>query len=385
MSWLEVSAGRLAANYEVLREVAGVPVLAVVKADGYGHEAAVCAPVLARAGVEWLGVTDAWEGGMVRVAMEAAGIARQVQPRVLVMCGLLLEDAETVVREDLTSVIWTVEQMSWLSAAMETVRPGTTLAVHLEIDSGMTRQGIAPGAGLEVLLAEMYANKVLRLDGVLTHFASAEVAGSAQTEAQWGEFALAMRQVRASGMIPSWVHVGNTSGVDLSRAMVKELERVSKGSAVMVRAGLGLYGYCLPLEGEGMGARLRGEVLPVMCWKTRVTGVRVVEAGVAVGYGGTFVTEQRMKLALLPVGYADGLRRELSGAGWVMVAGKRAGIVGRVSMNLTVVDVTGMEAAVGDEVVVLGEGCTAEDHARLCGTIAYEILCGVRAEARLVR
>ena len=92
-----------------------------------------------------------------------------------------------------------------------------------------------------------------------------------------------------------------------------------------------------------------------------------------------------MKLALLPVGYADGLRRELSGAGWVMVAGKRAGIVGRVSMNLTVVDVTGMEAAVGDEVVVLGEGCTAEDHARLCGTIAYEILCGVRAEARLVR
>ena len=379
MSWVEVSAGRLVANYRVLCRAAGIPVLAVVKANAYGHGAAVCAPVLAHAGAEWLGVTDAAEGGVVRVAMEAAGIAREVQPRVLVMSGLLPEDAETLVREDLTPVIWTVEQMQWLRSAVETVRPGTTLAVHLEIDSGMTRQGIVPGAGLEVLLAELNGSRVLRLDGVMTHFASAEVAGSAQTSKQWSAFSLAMRQVRGSGVIPAWVHVGNTSGVDLSGAMVEELERVAgKGSQVMVRAGLGLYGYCLPLEGGG-AAQVRPEVSPVLTWKTRVTGVREVEVGAAVGYGGTFVTERRMRLALLPVGYADGLRRELSGRGWVVLGGKRAAIVGRVSMNLTVVDVTGVKVAVGDEVVVLGEGCTAEDHAVLCGTIAYEILCGMRA------
>jgi alanine racemase len=126
----------------------------------------------------------------------------------------------------------------------------------------------------------------------------------------------------------------------------------------------------------------------VMTWKTRVIGVRDVEPGATVGYNGTFVAERPMRLALLPLGYADGLRRELSATntrpgGWVMFGGERASfraqIVGRVSMNLTVVDVTGLNAvAVGDEVVVLGDGVTAEDHARLAETIPYEIVCGVR-------
>jgi alanine racemase len=159
----------------------------------------------------------------------------------------------------------------------------------------------------------------------------------------------------------------------------------------MVRAGLGLYGYLLPIEGvagmaaEGVGPeRVGSAVRPVMAWKTRVIGVREVEAGSTVGYNGTFVAERRMRLALLPVGYADGLRRELSATkqrpgGWVVVRGQRAAVIGRVSMNLTVVDVTDIDGvAVGDEVVLLGDGVTAEDHARLAGTIAYEVLCGVR-------
>jgi alanine racemase len=121
-----------------------------------------------------------------------------------------------------------------------------------------------------------------------------------------------------------------------------------------------------------------------MTWKTRVIGVSEIPAGALVGYNGTFVAEYPMRLALLPVGYADGLRRELSASdagagGWVMIRGERAPIVGRVSMNLTTVDVSAIDgAAEGDEAVLLGEGITADDHARLAGTIAYEILCGVR-------
>ena len=121
-----------------------------------------------------------------------------------------------------------------------------------------------------------------------------------------------------------------------------------------------------------------------MTWKTRVLALQEAQAGDTVGYNATFTAKGPMRLALLPVGYADGLRRELAGSdarpgGWVMMGGKRAAIVGRVSMNLTMVDVTGIEGVrVGDEVVLLGDGVTADDHARLAETISYEILCGVR-------
>ena len=165
----------------------------------------------------------------------------------------------------------------------------------------------------------------------------------------------------------------------------------------MVRSGIALYGYCLPICGAVVDAgvtpnsrvssrsRVHTDLQPVMTWKTRVIALRNIQAGDAVGYNATFTAPRPMRLALLPIGYSDGLRRELSSSnakpgGWVMLHGQRAAIIGRVSMNLTVVDVSQISGvAVGDEVVVLGDGVTADDHARLAGTISYEILCGVRA------
>ena len=151
------------------------------------------------------------------------------------------------------------------------------------------------------------------------------------------------------------------------------------GARVMVRPGIALYGYCLPSD-TGL---LRDRLKPVLTWKTRVIGVREIGVGETVGYGGTFTAKSLMRLALLPVGYSDGFRRAASsgvGDGWVMIGGRRAAVVGRVSMNLTTVDVTDIEGvAVGDEVVLLGDGVTADDHARWSGTISYEILCGIRA------
>jgi alanine racemase len=154
-----------------------------------------------------------------------------------------------------------------------------------------------------------------------------------------------------------------------------------------VRTGLAIYGYCLPVEGEDGTVHLQPELQPVMTWKAAVLGVREVEAGATVGYGATFVAERPMRLALIAAGYADGFRREASsgmGNGWVMVAGGRAPVVGRVSMNLLVVDVTAIDGVMaGAEAVLLGEGVSAEDHARWSGTISYEILCGVRGKRML--
>jgi alanine racemase len=392
-SWVEISEERLVANYAALSRVADdVTVMAVIKADAYGHGAKVCAPVLAHAGAAWLGVTDADEGVAVQASL--AGVSPEHQPKILVMSGLLEEDAEAMVHHALIPVVWTRQQMEWLADAV--ARLGAEpLAVHLEVDTGMARQGVVPGNELRDLLAWMAGQENLRLEGVMTHFASAEIADSPLTLRQRERFEQGMAEVAASGLRPVWVHAGNSSTVDNSavsghdRGSLVWLRQVaaSAGARAMVRSGIALYGYCLPVEGGE--AMVEPALRPVMAWKTRVIGVREVEAGDTVGYNAIFSAPRRMRLALLPVGYADGLRRELSGSdaalgGWVMIGGQRAMIVGRVSMNLTIVDVTEIAGvSVGDEVVLLGDGMTADDHARLAHTIAYEIVCGMRAESRL--
>ena len=397
-SWVEVSEQRLKSNYQLLVDATGkdTAVLAVIKANAYGHGAGVCAPVLARAGAEWLGVTDAAEGAGVRGALSAAGVGLERQPHIMVMSGILEDEADAVVRNGLSPIVWTRQQMEWL---VETAaRMGTpSVPVHLEIDTGMARQGIAPGPELDALLGWMKDQPSLRLDGVATHFASSEIAESAQTQAQRLQFEEAIRAVAAAGLQPAWVHAGNSStidnqGTEENLAWLRELA-ASVGARSMVRAGIALYGYCLPIEQDGgatVAPRIRPALEPLMTWKTRVIGLRELKAGDTVGYNAIFTAERPMQVALLPVGYADGLRRELSASnaqpgGWAMVHGQRAMIVGRVSMNLTIVDVTAiLEVAVGDEAVVLGDDVTAEDHARLAQTIAYEIVCGVRAPSRLV-
>jgi alanine racemase len=250
-------------------------------------------------------------------------------------------------------------------------------------------------------LLDAIAAAGLVLDGVCTHFSAAEVAGSELTQAQERRFEVAVAQVAAKGLTPRWVHAGNSSSVDNPAQDWPWLVWLAKtvGARAMVRSGIALYGYCLRIEepdgeeekGGLTEAHLRGALKPVMTWKTRVIDVRDAEAGDTVGYNATYTVPKPMRLALLPVGYADGLRRELSGiiakpGGWAMVRGrdgecKRAPVVGRVSMNLTTVDVTGIDGVrVGDEVVLLGDGVTADEHARLAGTIAYEILCAVRGD-----
>ena len=370
-SWIEISEQRLAANYRALGHAAGheTEVLAVIKANAYGHGATVCAPMLVRAGARWLGVTSVREGAAVRAALGSA------EAEILVMCGILPEDAPLLVEQRLTPVVWTFEQVDCLSRHR--------LSVHVEVDTGMSRQGVRPGKPLEELLDlfDEYTN--LWLDGIFTHYVSSEVAGSELTRDQQRLFEVAIAQVAERGRRPTWVHAGNTSSVDNPNdpSWLQSLARIV-GARPMVRTGIGLYGYCLGIEPAGTSHVAIG-LQPVMTWKTRVLSLRELAPGDTVGYNATYTAEAPMQVALIPVGYADGLRRELSSTnersgGWVMTAGQRAPILGRISMNLTTVDVTGIAAVQpGDEVIVLGEGVTANDHARLAGTIPYEILCGI--------
>ena len=390
-SWIEISESRLRNNVASIRAAAGenANVLAVIKADGYGHGAELIAPVLVAAGVMWLGVGDVDEGARVRRALG------EQDARVLVMCGIEPGDADRIVEQRLTPVVWTPSHVQALEIAAE--RAGHRVAVHLEIDSGMARQGAAPGAELEGVLAALRGTRWLRLEGVFSHLSSSEVRAGKRTAAQLEKFQEALDTIYGTGdLIPELLHLANTSALDegsTTQWMQQAAEKIS--ATVLVRPGLAVYGYCLEIENENSGftgtsssCGLSHLVQPVLTWKTSVIGTREIAPGQPVGYGATFVADRPMRLALLPVGYADGFRREASsgvGNGWVQIAGKRAPVVGRVSMNLTVVDVTNIpEAAEGVEVTLLGSGVAAEDHARWCGTIPYEILCGIRATKRLI-
>jgi alanine racemase len=373
-NWIEIDAPALAANFQATQQqIPGTGVLAVIKANAYGHGAELCGPILVRAGARWLGVTCASEGARVRRALEAASLAADI----LVMCGFLPADVPTLLAARLTPVLWTSEQVSWLA--------GTAVAVHVEVDTGMGRQGVSPGAAFDELLRQITAAG-LRIDAVFTHFSSSEVAHSPLTAAQRERFSGAVGQLAPYRLTLRSLHAGNTSTVDNPYHGVPDpwLPNLaaSVGATPMVRTGLALFGLCLPIEGDAV-ARLRPRLKPVLTWKAHVLSVRTLAAGETVGYNATFTAQVPMRVALLPVGYADGLRRELSSRNGtpvaaVLVHGQHAPILGRISMNLTVVDVTAIAGvAANDEAILLGPGLTAEDHARLARTIPYEILCGL--------
>jgi len=378
-SWLEISAARLAENFRAVQSVAGAAVeaLAVIKANAYGHGALLCAPVLVEAGARWLGVSDVGEGAAIRESFPHSGT------RLMVMCAMELTDAPQMVAHGLTPVVWTPEQVAAMERAARSA--GHRVNVHLEIETGMARQGAAPGAELARVLDRLAGSRWVCCEGIMTHLASAEIAGAALTLNQRQRFAAALQQTTAAGVKPEYIHLGNSSAIDegATMAWIRDTAKAMHARA-MVRAGYALYGFCLPMEGEVHAPALKPRLSPVLCWKTRIVGLRDLAAGATVGYGATFIAAQEMRLALLPVGYADGFRRAASsglGNGWVMIAGQRAPVIGRVSMNLTMVDVTAIKQVHdGMEVTLLGEGVTAEAHAQWSGTIAYEILCGVSGE-----
>ena len=394
-TWVEISRSRLLDNYRYLRQLAGdsADLLAVVKANAYGHGLEQCAPILANAGAEWLGITSVEEGVEVRSYCPPS-------TRVLVLSGPWQGEGDALLDHNLTPVVWEPFHLDELeAAAARRGLPPQSLAVHLEIDTGMSRQGVpAPydrGGSRELknLLARFHPGSPLRLEGVMTHFSAADELDSASFQRQFSRLALALDCVAAEGLTFQWLHAGASAtllgGKDLPP--MRELAK-KHGARLMLRPGLALYGYAPRFAPQGTQADDSATILkPVLAWKTRVISTRIIPQGETVSYNETFRAERETKLALLDAGYADGLDRRLSNRFALLVRGELAPIAGRVCMDqcmLDVTDIPGVES--GDEVVILGEQGThaidAYAHADRTGTIPWEVLTdiGHRVHRRLV-
>ena len=375
--WAEVSRHRLLANYKKLLGMAGsqTELMPVVKANAYGHDVLACAPLLAAAGARWLGVTSTEEGVAVRAVCP--------EPRILLMSGIFRGEADTVIDQGLTPVVWEPWQVDVLEEAA--VRRGLSsgsVAVHLEVDTGMSRQGVRV-ADAPALLPRFREGSCLRLEGVMTHFSAPEILSSVRPNPQLAGLESALKLMVDRGLQPQWLHAGNSSSVVAGPDREILLEMAGRmGARLMLRPGLALYGCLDRLTVDGLSWEEEPGFAPVLGWKTQITSLRTLQAGETVGYGRTFVAERETRLALLPVGYADGYNRLLSNRGHVLVRGHQAPIAGRVSMDQTVVDVTKIPGVgVGDEVVLLGSqgehSIDAWDLADLAETVPWEVLCAI--------
>jgi len=368
-TWAEVSLAALGDNFHAVQRHVGadVTICAVVKADGYGHGAIKCARTLEAEGAEWLGVTSAAEG----LALRGTG----VRARILLMTGIWKGEEEGIVAHNLTPTIWEpwhIESLERAAGKRQLDLPSHRLPVHLKFDTGMNRLGASQEA-LPRLCEMLSACKHLSLEGISTHLASAEVLDDENAVRQMKCFEEGLAVLRNYGLRPPLVHMGNSAAMSARPETWK----------TMVRPGIALYGYSLAFTRAGEPAAVAELPLrPVLSWKTRVLTVKEAAAGQAVGYMGTYVTKARSRIAVLPVGYADGYPRLLSNRARVIVRGEYAPVVGRVSMDLTIVDVSHIgDVAVGDEVILIGTGggrtVDAVELARLCESVPYEILCGL--------
>ncbi|MFZ0808832.1 MAG: alanine racemase [Candidatus Sulfotelmatobacter sp.] len=375
-TWAEVSLTALRQNFRIVQKHVGANavVCAVVKADAYGHGAVECSRALEAEGARWLGVTSLDEA----IPLRETGIHASI----LLMTGFWRGEETEIVRQRLTPTVWEPWQIESLDKAAATLGVARHPA-HLKVDSGMGRLGVAIDQ-LPAVLAAFRAAKHVVMEGLSTHLASSEIMDAPSVAEQERVFATARRIVHEAGFDPALVHMANTSAIISRRETWSDLNQAQDARS-MVRPGVALYGYYLPFMRAGRevsGGTLRLAVNPILTWKTRILSLRDFGPDHPLGYNGTYVTKAPAHVAVLPVGYADGYNRQLSNRGRVIVRDHYAPIVGSISMDLTLVDVTGIPGvAVGDEVILLGssDGVTVDalEHARLANSSPYEILCNI--------
>ncbi len=368
-SYVVVSRRQIARNFANVRSVVGpaVEVAGVVKADAYGHGALEVSRLLLAEGARWLAVSSVDEA----VNLRCGGIR---EARILVMGGFLPFEAPALPEYDLTPAVHSLSQLRDLDRIAQS--SGRPLPYHLKIDSGMGRLGTR--ASVPEILTALAETPHARLDGLMTHFASAADYTSSQTADQLACFHRVCAELRQAGVHPAWVHTSSTNAINFGR---------SEGWHNLVRAGHALYGYVSRPRGEAPSPCLR--VQPALTWKARLVAVKDIPEGALVGYGGTFRAPRPMRIGILGAGYADGMFHRLSNRGKVIADGKLTPILGTISMDLTTIDLSHTQAlGPGDDVTLLGvEGEAALDAqqiARTAGTISYNILCSISARVRRV-
>lgn len=338
-------------NFLLAKKLAGqeVPLIGVVKANAYGHGAIPVARVLEGAGASALGVACPEEG----LELRAAGLKSSI----LSFGGPFDSDAELLLRFAITPVLYNDEQILRLQDTAK-----QPLGVYLKVDTGMTRLGLL-SRDLPKTLKKLRSASRLQLLGVMTHLAQADLTFEGPTAEQYRIFSKVKEQLREEFPEAKIFHIANSAAILGNQ--------VAPGN--WGRPGIMLYG-SNPNPRFASGAALK----PVMSFETKIVSLKTVPAGTAVSYGGTWLAQRESRIAVLPVGYADGYIRHLSNCGEVLIRGRRAPVVGRVCMDLTMVDITDIPAAIlGDSALLWGPELTAEELAAKAGTISYELFCAV--------
>ena len=360
-TWAEIDLDALAHNLRVIREHAGrnVRVMAAVKANAYGHGAIECARRLESEGVDWFGVALPEEG----IELRRAGITKPI----LSFGGFWKGQETACLQHRLTPVVYRLDMIESLDRAAR--EANLTADVHVKIDTGMGRLGVRSDQVSEFAQAATRFTNI-HVDGLMTHLAAADDETKEDfTGDQLLRFQNAVQVFRANGFAPALIHAANSAAAFAH----------GRDGENMVRTGGTLYGFMRDV----LPANIQTPPLkPVMSLHSRIMLIKKVPRGEQLGYGGTFETKRDSVIATLPIGYDDGYSRPLSNRGRLIVRGEFAPVVGRVSMDLTMVDVTDVPGvAVDDQVTLLGrEGglsITAEDLGELAGTISYEITCGI--------
>ncbi len=361
-----VDLAAIEANLRAIADLVGPPsprsgsgqasplIIAVVKANAYGHGAAEVGRALERAGAAMLACADIEEGILLRRA--GVGIP------ILVFGALGISDLDGVFAHNLTPTVSTPSAARALQAAA--ARHQTVLHCHLKIDTGMNRLGFRHD-NLRRTLPELAASPNLAIDAVYTHFATADEPESPMFATQRERFEAACATIDGLGIHPRYRHAANSAA----------LLRDERTWYDFVRPGLLLYGIVPPPLTTTLQLR------PALSLHSRIVHVKGMRPGEGTGYGFKTIVERPSRIAVVPAGYADGLDRRLAGRGYMLVRGERAPIVGSVCMDMTTIDVTGMDVSTGDEVVILGTqggaSIDVREMASSIGTIPYELLCRV--------
>ena len=364
---VSISLDALTRNFQQIRQwvAPSTKILAVIKADAYGHGAIPVAQTLEHLGIFGFGVASVMEGITLR--------EHHIHCPILIMGPILPQHLSEIIRHQLTPVISRAEIVQQL---IELLSPrATPFPIHLKIDTGLHRLGFENEEALSLLSRLSLSTPLIEIEGLLSHFADADNQDHTLTNVQIQKFLAFIDQAKQLGVQPPLLHMANSAGILFHPT----------AHLGMVRPGLMLYGYAPRQESSPQSLTLE----PVMQASTYVAHIRSLQPGEIVGYNALFRTRRPSQIAVLPVGYTHGLPRHLTGVGHVLLKGEQAPIIGKICMDMMMVDVTDIpHPTVGDEVVLLGKQgtreITADDHAGWLNTIPYEVLCGIGGKANRI-
>src|SRR5271169_2504569 len=365
--WAEISLTAILHNLRAIRKLVGASrkILAVVKSNAYGLGAVPVAKALQKAGTEWFGVTCANEG----VELREAGIRK----RILILTGFWPGEEKRLIQNNLTPTVTRLDDLEHLERSAKAAGGKSRVRFHLKINTGMNRLGIGADE-VECFARKLAECKHIELEGTFTHFASAEDFTAQQTNEQEKVFLACLARLRALGISPGIVHMAN-SGAICARPSTW---------ADMVRPGAILYGYYQSFDPPQKKQEVMGQVAlrPCLSLRARIISLRNVPAGEGVGYAARFVTTRPSRIAVINAGYADGVVRARTNRGWALLHGQCVPLVGIISMDLTMLDVTDLpNAKIGDVVTIYGQDGAARidvsDVAREIGTVTSDLLCAL--------